>query len=310
MRVLVTGAAGYLATEAVRQLAENGHQLKLVDILDMETDHEFEKCSILEPDEITPAIEGVDVIFHTVVGGGRRETNTPADRVWRSSKHFELTVMGTFNVMQAAKEMGVPKVVCITSEAARGQRIPITDVEICDEETPAKPDYVYALGKYVQEIIGEYTTRIEGVKTICLRNAWFGAASGKSVQAMGSSLLIQRSVTRKDLVRAAVLSIEDETLDHEVFMLCNKTDFTREDVPALRKNAADVMEKYYPGSVALLKEYGIDIDKIHESKNLYKLDDSSKAKRLLGWEPTFCFRDFYENLKAGKYSKDHVFVEE
>ncbi len=60
----------------------------------------------------------------------------------------------------------------------------------------------------------------------------------------------------------------------------------------------------------LLKEYGIDVERIHKSRDLYKLDDISKAKRLLGWEPTFSFRDFYENLKAGKYSKDYIFVEE
>ena len=310
MRVLITGAAGYLATEAVRQLAERNHQLRLIDIVDLETDHEFIKCDVLNTDELTATMKDMDVVFHTVVGGGSRsESDTPESQVKASSRHFELTVLGTFNVMRAAQEMGVPKVVCVTSEAARGQRIPITDVDICDEETPAKPDYVYALGKYTQEVIGEYFTRIEGVKTICLRNGWFGRPDGRSIQAMGSSLLYQRSVTRKDLARAAVLAIENETLDHEVFLLCNQTDFTRDDVPALRKNPAEVVEKYYPGGVSLLKEYGIDIGKIHKSKNLYKLDDISKAERLLGWKPTFTFRDFYENLKAGKYSKDYVFVE-
>ena len=310
MKVLITGAAGYLTTETIRQLAERGHQLRLSDIREMETEHEFVKCDVLNPDEVVAAVEGMDVIFHTVIGGGRRRgSGEQLSRVARSSRSFAVMVLGAFNVMQAASEMDVPKVVCITSEAARGQRIPITDVEICDEETPAKPDYVYALGKYVQEIIGEYSTRIDGVKTICLRNGWFGSARGRSVQALGSSLLIQRGVTRADMARAAVLAIEDETLESEVFMLCNKTEFTRADVPALRKNAADVIEKYYPGGVSLLKEYGIDVDKIHASKDLYKLDDSSKAKRLLGWEPTFSFKDFYENLKAGKYAKDHIFVE-
>ena len=310
MKVLITGAAGYLATEVTRQLAERGHQLRLADIREISTEHEFVKCDVMNTDEITAAMRDVDVVFHTVVGGGRREPDTPENRVWGSSKHLGLTVLGTFNVMQAAKEMGVPKVVCITSEAARGQRIPITDVLICDEETPAKPDYVYALGKYLQEVMGEYFTRIEEVKTICLRNGWFGRPEGRSIQAMGSSLLYQRSVTRKDLARAAVLAIENETLEHEVFLLCNKTDFTEEDIPILRRNPAEIIEKYYPGAVSLLKEYGIDIEGIHKSKNLYKLDDISKAKRLLGWEPTFSFRDFYENLKAGKYSKDYVFVEE
>ena len=108
MKVLITGAAGYLATEVTRQLTERGHQLRLADIRDMETEHEFVKCDVMDTDEITAAMKDMDVVFHTVVGGGRREPDTPENRAWASNKHFGLTVLDTFNVMQAAKEMGVP----------------------------------------------------------------------------------------------------------------------------------------------------------------------------------------------------------
>ena len=310
MRILITGAAGYLCQEAIAQLAARGHTLRLGDIVELKTEHEFVKCDVLNPDEVMAAAKGVDLVFHTVVGGGRNEPDTPEGRVRRASKHCAVTVMGTFNVLQAAAELKVPKVVMVGSEAARGQRIRITFTEVCDEETPAKPDYVYAVAKYIMEIIAEYATRIDGVKTVVLRNGWFGAAQGKSVARMGETLLFQRSVTRKDLVRAAVLAIENDNLDHEVFLLSGATEFTKEDVPMLRTNPEQVIEKYYPGAAALLKEYGANLEALYASKDLWKIDDISKAERLLGWKPTFTFRDFYENLKAGQYSKDYVFLEE
>lgn len=309
MRVLITGASGFLCQEAIAQFSARGYTLRLSDIVDMETEHEFVKCDVLSPEEVMVAVDGMDAVFHTVVGGGRGEPDTPLGRVRRANGHFAVTVMGTFNVLQAAAQLGVPKVVMVGSEAARGQAIPITEHEVCDEETPAQPDYVYALGKYVMEIIAEYATRIDGVKTVVLRNASFGSPRGKTVPWFAASLLYQRSCTRGDMVRAAILALENEDLEHEVFMLLNETEFTREDVPLLRTDPETVIERTYPGAVALLTEYGVDMQALYDSKNLWKLDDSSKAERLLGWKPTFGFRDFFDNLEAGKYSKDYVFHE-
>jgi nucleoside-diphosphate-sugar epimerase len=255
-------------------------------------------------------MEGMDVVYAGFVGQVKPASDALADRLRASSRFFGILTRGAFNVLQGAAMVGVPKVVLVTSEAARGQKIPITFTEVCDEDTPAKPDYVYALGKYIKEIIAEYTTRIDGVRTLCLRNAWFAnPGERRTLQQLGATLLYQRSVTRHDMARAAVLAIEntDESIQHEVFLLSNKTEFAPEEVPALRAHPETVLEKHYPGVLALFKEYGIDWDKLVESKNLWKLDDISKAKRLLGWEPTFTFRDFFERLKAGEYTRDQVF---
>ena len=269
---------------------------------------------VLNIPDLMATMKNIDAVFHTPFfsRSGYASVIESGDRVERDVKTFEVNAFGTFNVLRAAQEAGVPKAVVVTSEAARGQRIPITDVEVCDEETPAKPDYVYALTKYTQEVMCEYFTRIEGIKTICLRNGAFGAPYGRNkvgrtLQLVGSSLLHQQLVTRNDMARAAVLAIENQTLEHEVFLRCNATEFTREDVPALRTNPEQVIEKYYPGAVSLLTEYGVDMQRLYESKELWKLDDMSKAERLLAWKPTFTFRDFYENLKAGEYTKDYVF---
>ena len=313
MKILITGAAGFLCQEAIAQLSAKGHTLRLSDVVPYETEHEFCKCDILSPEDVYAAAEGMDAVFHTVVGGRGVNAPTTLGTLRGASGSFAVTVMGTWNVLQAAAQLGVPKVVIVGSEAARGQRVPITDYEVCDEETPAKPDYVYALGKYVMEIIAEYATRIDGVQTAVLRNAWFGAkrtARGKDMATMGTSLLFQRSVTRYDLVRAAVLALEKRELGHEVFLLSNATEFTEEDVRMLRTDPEKVIERYYPGAADMLREHGADLQRLYDSKNLWKIDDISKSERILGWKPTFTFRDFYENLKEGKYGKDHVFLEE
>lgn len=311
MKILITGASGYFCEELIAQLSLAGHELRLSDIVHMETEHEFVNCSVTEFGALALAMEGVDAVFHTVVGGRRYPPDSPVNRAHTGVEHFNTTVMGTFNILQLAGEMGIGRVVMIGSEAARGQRIPPTDWEVCDEWTPARPDYVYALAKYVMEPISEYATRIDGVETAVLRNAWFGAANGKSVTRMGTSLLFQRSALRRDLVRAGVLAIEKENLGHEVFLLSGSTEFTKEDVPELRTNPRAVVERYYPGACDKLAEYGDgdELQKLFDSRNLWKIDDISHSRKVLGWEPTYNFRNFYDGLMADAFPKDYMFRE-
>ena len=147
MKILITGASGYFCEELIAQLVLGGHEVRLSDIVHMDTEHEFINCSVTDLGALALAMEGVDAVFHTVVGGRRYPPDSPINRARTSVGHFETTVMGTFGILQLAKEMGIGRVVMIGSEAARGQRIPITDWEVVDEWTEARPDYVYALAQ-------------------------------------------------------------------------------------------------------------------------------------------------------------------
>ena len=310
MKILVIGAAGRLGTEVVRQLEKSGeHTLRLGDIREIETEHEFVHCDVLNPDELIPAMEGMDVVFSAHVGGPRGRFEAPVDRLRVSSGRFEVLVMGVFNIMQGAALIGVPKVVQVTSEAARGQRGPFKVAEVYTEEE-GKPDSTYGLAKYIKETVAEYTSRIDGVRTICLRcGAFKNPGAIRDLNRLGAGLLCQRAVTLYDMGRGAVLAIEntDESIQHEVFLLTNSTEFSPEEVPELRTNPEAVFERHYPGILELYKQYDIDFEGPKERGQFWKIDDISKAKRLLGWEPTFTLRTFYENLKAGKYHKGQMF---
>jgi nucleoside-diphosphate-sugar epimerase len=313
MKILVIGASGRLGSEVVRQLDElnTGDTYRLGDVVapSYPTKHEFVKCDVIDPDSLIPAIEGMDLIYSAHVGHPKARSDSPAGQLRFHAERFDVLVRGTFDIMQGAALLGVKKVVQVTSEAARGQRLPLTATEVCDENTPAKPDYVYALSKYIKEVIAEYMSRIEGVQTYCLRNGWFqNPGQIRDLNSLGSSLLYQGSVTRYDMARASVLAIQamktnDVPNNHEVFLLNNSTEITRAEVPELRTNPEAVFERHYPGILALYKQYEIDFEGPKQRQKFWKIDDISKAKRMLGWEPTYTLRDFYNNLKAGKYTK-------
>lgn len=307
MKIAVIGI-GYLGIAVVEELNRRGHQLRLIDsvapsakqkgigALDTELKYEFVQCDVTHQDCMELALRAdppFDAVY-TTVGYG-----------------FEASVLGDYYTLTAAKNQGIPKVVMVGSEASRGQRIPNPlNIPIHDEDTPALPDYSYGLHKYLIEIIAEYFWRIEGVRTVVLRNGWFGYPRGRTVQQMGEALLIQRAVTKSDMVSAAVLALENADLKHEVFLLSNSTEFSREDLPVLRTDIRTVVDKYYgEGATDFLKEHDVDLLKYQDRDELSKLDDISKAGKLLGWKPTFTFGDFYKNLKAGKYPKDYLFFD-
>jgi UDP-glucose 4-epimerase len=314
MKILIIGAAGRLGSQVVKQLDEldTGDTYRFADVRPIQTKHEFVHCDVLDPDSLIPAMTGMDLIYSAHVGFTKPASEAPADKLKAESKNFDILTRGAFNIMQGAVLLGIPRMVLVTSEACRGQLRPIKSTEVCDETTPAVPDYTYALAKYIQEIIAEYYSRVDGLQTVCLRNAWFSNPwQTRDLNVFGSSLLSQGSVIVEDMARASVLAIQAVKKGalpnkHEVFMLMNSTEFTKKEVPELRTNPEAVFERHYPGIIELYKKYEIDFQGPKERGQFWKIDDISKAKRLLGWVPTFTLRKFYEDLKAGKYTKGQV----
>lgn len=310
MKILVTGAGGYLAEGLVKELEERKHQIKLSDFRDIETKHEFVKCDLLDREGLLSATKGVDIIFHAAALGGTTGhqfagAEALQDAVKLDYKYFDVNVVGTFNIFRTAQANCIDKVVLVSSEAATIPILtPTQNIDVFDENTPPQPDYLYGFTKFLDEAIGEFFAKRFGIRTISLRMAGYGGP--KSLRAMGEGLLQQRAVLRRDMALAAIKAIEKfekEEINYDAILLRNRTDFTKDDLLFLRVNPEKVMEKYYPGSVELMQKYDIPIPKV------YSLSDISKAKSVLGWEPSFSFRDFIENLKAGNYIKDYMFKE-
>jgi len=114
---LVTGSTGFVGSSLCRALLDNGYDLRafhrtsssLILIQDLDVEHAV--GDVTQPDTLVEAMEGVDVVFHA------------ASKVdyWREPDGlYHVTVGGTRNVLQAALEAGVERVVYTSSVGSLG----------------------------------------------------------------------------------------------------------------------------------------------------------------------------------------------
>jgi len=145
---LVTGGTGFIGSNIALRLVERGWKVRILEragashVLLEDGPFEFVSGDVLEPQTLPPAMQGVDVVFHAA----------GVVDYWRQGVEWmqRVNVEGTRNVMHAALEVGVEKVVHTSSTAAMG----IHPNVVVDENFHfnVKPDrFIYGYSKYQAE---------------------------------------------------------------------------------------------------------------------------------------------------------------
>ncbi len=162
---LVTGGAGFIGSHIVEALLKRGDAVRILDDFssgkreNVPADVEVVEASITDPGAIAPAFKGIDGVFHCAAIPRvqfsiekPRETN-------------EVNITGTLNVLLAAKEAGVKRVVYSASSSAYGDHpsLPL------HEEMKPNPKSPYGLQKYVGEHYLNMASLFWGVETVSLR---------------------------------------------------------------------------------------------------------------------------------------------
>lgn len=162
---LVTGGAGFVGSHLTEALLRDGHRVRVIDNLstgkreNVPAGAEFIEVDFCDADAIHPAFEGVDGVFH--VGALPRVPLSIAQPV----ETAKTNIMGTLNVLVAARDAKVKRVVYSASSSAYGHqdRLPLTP------DMRPNPLNPYALQKYVGELFCQQFAALYGMETVSLR---------------------------------------------------------------------------------------------------------------------------------------------
>lgn len=162
-RILITGAAGGIATLMRPRLRREGRTLRLLDIVrpapaaDGEA-VEIVEASVTDPEAMARACADVDAVVH--LGGHSRENS------WAET--LSVNIDGTRTVLDAARRTGVRRVVLASSNHVAGFR-PLSEAATLAADSPPRPDTYYGVSKAAMEALGSLYHSRFGIDVICIR---------------------------------------------------------------------------------------------------------------------------------------------
>jgi UDP-glucose 4-epimerase len=150
MRIAVTGGSGKLGAVVVRELRASGHEVVSLD-QHGERGPGFVRVDLSDFGQVIDALagvndqhDGVDAIVHLAA--------IPAPGILSDVATFHNNIAVTFNVLQAARRLGIRRVVTASSETVLGLPFDVPPPYIpVDEEYEPRPESIYSLVKTLEE---------------------------------------------------------------------------------------------------------------------------------------------------------------
>jgi nucleoside-diphosphate-sugar epimerase len=289
---LVTGGAGFIGSHIAETLVARGASVRVIDNLStgrlenieaIGAKVDFIKGDLAEEATVRKAVEDVEIIFHEAA-----LPSVPRSVADPRETHLAC-VDGTFNLLLAAKERRVRRLIYAASSSAYGDQPTLPKVESMRPE-PLSP---YAAAKLVGEYYCQVFTRTYKFETICLRyfnvfgprqdpsSPYSGVVSrfidlltkGKRPVIYGDGEQTRDFTYISNAVDANLLAAETEKGIGEVINIANGERVTINQLfQLLRKIAGreDIEPKY---------------EEARTGDILHSLADISRARQLLGYAP-------------------------
>jgi nucleoside-diphosphate-sugar epimerase len=168
MRCLVTGGAGFIGSNTVDELVRRGHSVVVLDDLssgkednlaEIRNKITFIKGSITDIEVVRKAMHEAEYVLHLAA-----RTSVPRS-VKDPIETNKINIDGTLNVLVAAKELKVKRVVFAASSSAYGETPTLPKIETMQPQ-PISP---YGVTKYVGELYGQTFGRCYGLENVALR---------------------------------------------------------------------------------------------------------------------------------------------
>ncbi|MEA4910195.1 MAG: NAD-dependent epimerase/dehydratase family protein [Chloroflexi bacterium] len=165
MQFLITGAAGFLGSALANRLANEGQSVRGLDDLStgdpnvLSPDIHFTRGDINDRPKLWTLLQGVDCVYHLAA-----RVLVP-ESVLYPREYNQVNVGGTVTLMEAMRDVGVRRVVFISSGAIYGDQ----ETQPLREDATPRPRSPYAVSKLAAEYYVRTIGQLWGIETVCLR---------------------------------------------------------------------------------------------------------------------------------------------
>jgi len=165
MNFLITGAAGFLGSALANHLAHDGHQVRGLDDLSkgdpevLDKSVHFTRGDVNDRPKLWTLLQDVDCVYHLAA-----RVSVP-ESVLYPREYNAVNVGGTVSLMEAMRDVGVRRVVFISSGAIYGEQ----SEQPLHENLPPYPDSPYAVSKLSSEFYVRTIGQLWGIETVSLR---------------------------------------------------------------------------------------------------------------------------------------------
>jgi nucleoside-diphosphate-sugar epimerase len=281
MRVVVTGGSGKLGRAVVAELLDYDYEVVNLDLVPSKDPRaSFTRVEFTDYGETVQALTAVDGRYEHVDGVVHLAA-IPGPGMAPNATILANNVMSTYNVFEAARAAGIKNIVWASSETVLGLPFDIPPPYIpVDEEYSARPQSAYSLGKALDEEMARHFCRWDpDLKMIGLRfsnvmePADYAAFPSFDADPGLRKWNLWSYIDARDGAQAVRRALEHKATGMDVFIIANAdTVMSRPNDELIAALFPDVPRRRPVGS--------------HET--LLSID---KARRILGYEPRYSWRD-------------------
>jgi len=215
-RVLVTGSAGRIGRAAVRELIARGHEVVGYDIRPTPglPPERSVVGTLLDAVSLRRAATGAACVIHLAAtpDDAHFPRGTPPDDGDNFvSELVPNNVIGPYHVMEAARTLGVPRVILASTGQVidghlRAGNIPVT------ADSPPRPRYLYACTKVFLEALGRVYAKEHGMAVLAVRLGWCPRDAGQVAEIASAELFQDVFLSPGDAGRFFAATIDAATL--------------------------------------------------------------------------------------------------
>lgn len=299
MKSLVTGGAGFIGSHLVDRLLNDGNEVVVLDNFSTGRTENLahhqgqgeKRLNLINADisnleAIRPYFKDVERVFHLAA------LADIVPSIIKPLEYFRSNVTGTVNVLEAARNAGVKRFIYTASSSCYG----IPDIYPTPETTEIRPQYPYALTKYLGEELVLHWGKVYKLPVVSLRlfnvygrrsrtSGTYGAVFGvflaqklanKPFTVVGDGTQTRDFTYVTDVVNALIIAAESDVSGEVMNVGSNNTYSVNRLVELLGGDVVYIPKR--PG----------------EPHSTYA--DVSKIKRLLGWEAKVSFEEGVRTL--------------